>query len=181
MISQKFRCVMRRIGGPTVVVALTVATLCFIPGGTAAAKNTQSVVPSGWRTYGYKDLLISVPASWPVIKHVPGPCFLSPYSGRQGALVLGVSALSECANFSPPHNVVWVLDVPPGDYGPRGPAPNYYPRTTINVNGINVYVAYSTKAEPHVPPSLDWYTPGTEEIRGFGPEVSRVAHTIRRA
>jgi hypothetical protein len=183
---------MRRIVGPTVMAALTVATLCFIPGGTAAAKNTQSVVPSGWRTYGYKDLLISVPASWPVIKHVVGPCFLGPYSGREGALVLGVSAFSECAAFSPPHNVLWVLDVPRGDYGPRGPAPYYYPRTATNVNGINVYVAVSTKAGlaggtpitgPRRPVTayLEWYTPGAEEIRGFGPEVSRVAHTIRRA
>jgi hypothetical protein len=163
------------------MAALSVATLCIIPGGTAAATNTRFVVPSGWRTYGYKDLLISVPASWPVIQHVSGPCFLEPFSGRQGALVLGVAVSGECTAFSPPHNIVRVLDVPAADYGPKGPAPYYYPRTAINVNSINVYVAYSTKAEPHLPPSLDWYTPGAEEIRGMGPEASRVAHTIRRA
>jgi hypothetical protein len=95
-------------------------------------------------------------------------------------LFLGIFPVCNLA-YLVPDNEVWVLDMPSGDYGPRGPAPHYYPRTTIKVNGINVYVAYSTKAGPHLPPRLDWYTPGAEEIRGIGPEVSHVLHTIRRA
>jgi hypothetical protein len=186
-ISQKFRCAMRRIFGPTLIVALTVATLWFIPDGTAAGRNTRSIVPSGWRTYRYKDLLISVPASWTVMRQAG--CLLParlPRSRRlrrhvletprPGVLTLGTEGLLECPlRYTPPHNIVWVLDMPPGDYGPKGPAPYYYPRTETEVNGINVYVA------SHVTRPLEWYTPGAEEIGGYGPEVSHVLHTIRRA
>jgi hypothetical protein len=178
------------------MAALSVATLCVIPGGTAAATNTRPVVPGGWNTYAYQDLRISVPASWTVLElAVDNPCVLADQPRLPGVLALGISteAIFNCPLlWSPPRNIVWIFDVARGAYGPNGPAPHYYPRTEINVNGINVYVAVSTKAGlaggtpmtgPRRPMTayLEWYTPGAEEIRGFGPEASRALHTIRRA
>jgi hypothetical protein len=187
---------MRRIALPTVLAALSVATLCVIPGSMAAARNTRPVVPAGWNTYGYNDLLISVPASWTVLElAVDNKCSLVGQPRRPGLLVLGISAgaIFNCPlNWAPPPNLVWIFDQPPGDYGPLGPAPDYFPRTEIKVNGINVYVAYSVKAGLYggtpmtgprewVTARMEWYTPGAEEIRGFGPQASRVLHTIRRS
>jgi hypothetical protein len=187
---------MRRVVGPAVLAALSVATLCVIPGSTAAARNTRSVAPAGWNTYGYNDLLISVPASWTVLElAVPNKCFLVNQPPRPGLLLLGISAgaIFNCplnGNLAP--NLVWIFDQPPGDYGPLGPAPHYSPRTEIKVNGLNIYVAYSVKAglyggTPMTGPrrweeaNMEWYAPGAEEIQGSGPEASRVLHTIRRS
>lgn len=152
-----------------ILLALVAASLpVLLPVGLASAK-TQNSVPKSWKTYGYKEMLISVPSTWYVWANA-SPCY-STSSNAPGLLVLGVQpGASSCpAGIGGPRlrSVVAVTDVPTDEYGP-GP----YVKAHIVVNGIGVYVR-------NVTGERIWIIPGTEEVRGSGPDTSRVLHTIR--
>lgn len=147
---------------------LSACSPVLLPIGPVGAKTHDSV-PRSWKTYGYREMLISVPATWYVWANA-SPCY-STSSNAPGLLVLGVQpGVSSCpAGIGGPRlrSLVAVTDVPTNEYGP-GP----YVKAHIVVNGIGVYVH-------NVTGQRIWIIPGTEEVRGSGPDTAQVLHTIR--